>query len=152
MCLVLVITLIIDSSNVTPKYWGFLIQYMASLLAFYVFDIYLLVGIEKRSLKNTLRLKSLKKVTMPVAFLLLGLCMLLAYDAMDFYSDAVNERFFVIEIVALLIYAYIGILSLLGLAVICILTIAVLTCQVDLCVLCRRKRSRRRHDRRNRNG
>ena len=62
MCLVLVITLIIDSSNVTPKYWGFLIQYMASLLAFYVFDIYLLVGIEKRSLKNTLRLKSLKKV------------------------------------------------------------------------------------------
>ena len=52
----------------------------------------------------------------------------------------------------MLIYAYVGILSLFGLAVMCLLAISILTCQVNLCVLCHKKNARYSRDVVDRNG
>ena len=39
LCFVLLISLIVDRSRMQPRYWALLGHYMATLLAFYVFDI-----------------------------------------------------------------------------------------------------------------
>ena len=155
LCLALVISLIVGPEKVAPKYWGFLGLYMASLLAFYAFNIYLLVGVYKRPLRSTLAQKSIRKMIRPVVFLIVGLCMVFAFDAIDFYSEAVRGRFFIIEAVAILIYAYIGIFSLLGVLLILLLILSILTCQVNLCALCsccRQQPGRQRRDDRNGRG
>ena len=87
-----------------------------------------------------------------MAYLALGLCMVFLYDGLDFYTESVDGRFFALEIIALLMYAYVGILSLFGMAVMCLLAISILTCQVNLCVLCHRKKARHSRDVVDRNG
>ena len=97
-------------------------------------------------MKHTLRLKGIKKMVMPMAYLALGLCVVFVYDGIDFYKESVDGMFFALEIIAFLIYAYVGVLSLFGMAVMCLLAISILTCQVNLCVLCHKKKAR--HSRR----
>ena len=136
LCLALIISLIVNPEKVAPKYWGFLSQYMASLLAFYGFNIYLLVGVYTRPLVRTLRMKRIKKVLLPVVMLVNAFCAVFAFHAVDFYGEVIRGRFFVIEAVALIIYAYIMIFSLFGFAVILSLLLGILLCQVNLCALC----------------
>ena len=151
LCLALVISLIVNPEKVALKYWGFLGQYMASLLAFYALNVYVLCGVYKRALVKTLRMKRIKTILLPVVMLMNGFLMVFAYDAIDFYGEVVRGKFFIIEAVALLIYAYIGVLSLFGLAIIMLLILSILTCQVNICALCsscccRRQPARQRRD------
>ena len=150
LCLALVISLIVNPEKVALKYWGFLGQYMASLLAFYALNVYVLCGVYKRALVKTLRMKRMKTILLPVAMLINGFFMVFAYDAIDFYGQVVRGKFFIIEAVALLIYAYIGVLSLFGLAIILLFILSILTCQVNVCALCsrccRRQTARQRRD------
>ena len=150
LCLSLVISLLVDPDKVALKYWGFLGQYMASLLAFYALNFYVLCGVYKRAMVKTLRMKRIKTLLLPVVMLINGFFMVFAYDAIDFYGEAVRGRFFIIEAVALIIYAYIGVLSLFGTAIILLFILSILTCQVNICALfsccCRRQTARSRRD------
>ena len=136
LCIALLISLILNPENVGSNYFGFLGLYMACLFAFYIFNIYLVAGIYKRSLNRTLRMQSLKRMIKPIVFLIVGLCMMFAFDALRFYGDVIQNRFFILKVAAMIIYGYIAIYTLLGFAVILLAALSILTCQINICTLC----------------
>lgn len=143
LCTAMTICCAVGQRQVEAKYWGFIGQYMASILAFYAISVVLLGGIHRRPLRVTLHYKGIKKVVRPIVFLIAAICMAFAYDALHFYNDVLQDRFFVIEITGLLIYPYLAVYSLLGLAVVLVFILSILTCQINICAFgCCKCRSR----------
>ena len=139
---VLMLCLTWHKSYMNKGYKIFLFQLIGTLAVFYVLKAVTCMGVYRRTLMSTMKMRATQVTLEPICHLANLLLLVFVYNT-DYFEDFRMDGRLFVTLMTFMLVIYLLIMSLLGAILLLVILVQALTCQLPCCSLLGRKPARR---------